>query len=290
MKFRSTNLFDCELEDFYTGFNADEYSSLTSLVTALHNLIDDHTVISYADARFALEVIDAQGSGVRGVYSLETKTEWATGENAWNREHVWPRSKGLGDTGPDHSDLHNLFACDVNLNSARGNKYFDYCSLEERDCVEPAGTSSEDAHFSTREDSETWTPPESMRGDLARVIFYMAIRYDGNEPSTSNLVIEDCSNTSCPENSFGRLSTLLHWHEADPVSEEEIERNNKICSEYQGNRNPFIDYPFLVDKIFGTNETFIGGPSIDESTILSSLIVLAVFLSLFFPISFFAKG
>eukprot|EP00924_Labyrinthula_sp_SR-Ha-C_P000146 augustus_masked-scaffold_39-processed-gene-2.94-mRNA-1 protein AED:0.11 eAED:0.11 QI:0/-1/0/1/-1/1/1/0/274 len=249
---KGTNLFDCDVDDFYGSFDPDDYSSAASLKSALHNLIDNHEVISYDDARFALEDIDAQGSGVRGIYTLDTKTEWASGDNAWNREHVWPRSRGLDSSGADNSDIFNLFPCDVNINSARGNKFYDYCTLGENGCVQPAGTSSEDAHSTTREDDDTWAPPTSVRGDLARAVFYMAVRYDGSDSSTTNLELDECSGNTCPTNTFGRLSTLLEWHEDDPVSSSERTRVNNICNDYQGNRNPFVDFPELVERVFGS--------------------------------------
>jgi endonuclease I len=80
-----------------------------------------------------------------------------------------------------------------------------------------------------------------FRGDVARILFYMAIRYDG---LTLKDVLGDAENTA-----MGKLSTLLRWNAEDGVDDFERQRNNRIYS-YQGNRNPFIDFPKLADAIW----------------------------------------
>lgn len=245
----ATNLFDCNPRDYYGGFDPSDYSNPYELKKAVHDLIDEHKIIPYGDCDEAMEVLDANpnGIGVIGIYSLLPKHPFP---DTWNREHVWPRSRGVGDSGADTSDLFHLHPTDMNLNSARGNKYFGECNPSSSGCDSPAGTSSEDAAPGTSEDSNNWAPPPSMRGDLARAAFYMAVRYDGSDSSTTNLKIKECSTeSSCGSNTFGRLSTLLKWHKEDPVSSKELARVNGICSDYQGNRNPFVDFPELAERL-----------------------------------------
>ena len=136
-----------------------------------------------------------------------------TGYQAYgNREHVWPNSY-LG-SAPEY-DLHNLRAANEQVNSTRGNKYF-------VDNIEGGAWKSIGNGF---------YPGEEHIGDVARIILYIYIRY--------NLNIQ----------LVGTLDLFLMWHEMDPVSPFEISRNNKIYG-IQNNRNPFIDYPELVNFVF----------------------------------------
>ena len=89
-----------------------------------------------------------------------------------------------------------------------------------------------------------------VKGDTARMMFYMAVRYEGGDnSSTPDLELVDRT-TSSGEVFFGKLCTLLQWHRNDPVSDAERQRNNVIYS-WQGNRNPFIDHPEFVSEIWG---------------------------------------
>lgn len=81
-----------------------------------------------------------------------------------------------------------------------------------------------------------------FRGDVARILFYMATRYDFLELN------DDCNVEN--DTSMSKLSTLLEWNELDPVDDFEIQRNNRIY-EYQVSRNPYIDYPELASVVFG---------------------------------------
>ena len=86
-----------------------------------------------------------------------------------------------------------------------------------------------------------------MKGDIARILFYMDVRYEGgyNEP---DLTLVEFSDTY-PNPEIGNLETLLEWHLLDPVDSFELNRNKVIFS-WQGNRNPFIDHPEYVARIW----------------------------------------
>jgi len=93
-------------------------------------------------------------------------------------------------------------------------------------------------------DTDSWEPPASIKGDLARSMFYMAIRYTGDKTNEPVLYLTDNTALIKSTNSYmGRLSALLAWHKADPVSVEEVARQEKIYTLYQHNRNPLIDHP-----------------------------------------------
>jgi hypothetical protein len=93
-------------------------------------------------------------------------------------------------------------------------------------------------------------PPDEVKGDVARVIFYMYTRYAG-------LALSDNPQAG---NEMGRLDDLLAWHIQDPVSASELQRNDGAC-QMQWNRNPFVDYPCLVGQMFGGGVASCGSPS-----------------------------
>ncbi len=179
-----------------------------------------------------------------------------SGAGKWNREHIYPQSRGgfsnaTADT-PDgmnvweatsadmiihgHADAHHIRAEDAQENSSRNNKDFgltDYNGF--------AGNQG------------------SWKGDAARAVFYMAIRYNGLDVVNGNP-----ADTTVGE--LGDLASLLTWNTADPSDDFEMNRNNYIYT-WQFNRNPFIDHPNLADYIWGANagETWFSTLSVGEN-------------------------
>lgn len=222
------------------------------LKLALHDIIDDHHVIPYSSSSFdtqdALEVLDqdpANTNNVILIYSQrsEPKANWP----GWNREHLWPNSYGIDDRPPAYSDLHNLRACDANVNSARGNEFFDWSDTNAASYAMPAHVEAP----ACSSDADSWEPPASERGDIARVQFYMAVRYAGDKSNESDLELTDDTQAITSSSTLmGRLSTLLQWHRSDPVDDAERLRNDRVYSLYQTNRNPFVDHPEWVQAVF----------------------------------------
>ena len=174
-------------------------------------------------------------------------------------EHVWPKSLGVCYKGADFSDLHHLHPSDANVNSSRNNKYFGACGLgfdKSNSCRRPA---HREAAHDTEATKTTFLPPANRRGDIARALFFMAMRYDGEgNPDGFDLELSDCPDaiTSTSNTRYmGYLSQLLEWHVSDPVDDKERARNDRICKRYQGNRNVFIDYPDLVPTYFGSPQS-----------------------------------
>ena len=142
---------------------------------------------------------------------------------------------------------HHLRAADWGVNSARGNKYFGECTpSSSNSCTSPAHSEAAD---STATNPQLFQPPTSVRGDIARAMFYMAMRYDGTDSNTEDLVLSKCPDPDLY--ALGNLTALLQWHTDDPVSAREKWRTEQVCARYQNNRNPFIDYPELVERIWG---------------------------------------
>jgi endonuclease I len=152
----------------------------------------------------------------------------------WNREHIWPQSSGLKKTA-GKTDVHNIFASDRTINSSRGNKLFNNGGSQHHECEKCTTT------------ADTWQPPADVKGDIARALFYMDVRYEGGDSSgTDNLSL---TNKKTNTISFGILDTLKQWHCEDPVSPYELRRND-IVFKHQQNRNPFIDHPEWAGKVF----------------------------------------
>jgi len=202
-------------------------------------------IVGYRPTRPLIKQIDedpANPGNVITIYARTSvpKTNFVQGpvEVAWDREHVIPQ--GFGARGGEfaRSDLHNIFASIRFVNSARGHLYFD-------DSDEGAQEARHAPLASFDEDS--WEPPAEIKGDLARIAFYMDTRYDGSD-STKDISLGE--EPDMEKGVFAKLSTLLRWHHADPVSDEERRRNDLIFSA-QGNRNPFVDRPEFVGEIYG---------------------------------------
>jgi len=234
-----------------TYYNSLDQQSGQGLRDALQAIIAEEGVVraqTYADVFDILQDADQNPENSNEVWLVYTEQGrpkldmQTTSENTgtWNREHVYPRSRAgyfsieeddfadgievFWNTTADslrhgNSDAHALRAVDGPENSSRNNQFYG---------------------------PQEYTGPEntqgSFRGDVARSIFYMAIRY--NDLSVVN---------GYPDGNvgqFGDLETLLEWHELDPPDDYEMNRNNVVYN-WQFNRNPFIDQPDLVDFIWG---------------------------------------
>ncbi|CAM6095155.1 unnamed protein product [Calypogeia fissa] len=241
---------DCnDVAAFYAPVHGLEGQELKK---KLHDIIKDHDVLSYIQVWDALKVLDEAGDDpntVAEIYSLKkvAKSLQASADG-WNREHLWPRSYGLTMGRPEFTDLQNLRPSDVNVNSSRGNKFFGECteSMSSK-CMVPA---NKEAASDTGSNKDVWMPPAQVRGDIARALMYMAVRYGVDQPAGSpDLQLSD--SPSVENAQMGRLSDLLRWNEIDPPSAVEKLRNNRICSLYQHNRNPFVDHPGYAKSIWG---------------------------------------
>ena len=161
----------------------------------------------------------------------------------WNREHVFAKSLAnpnlVTNSAGAGTDVHNLRAADCQMNSRRNNNYF----------KDGSGDSYLDGDF---------YPGDEFKGDVARIIMYMYLRYPTQcEPTNIGVGSTSYSNDADMPNIF------LEWNEEDPVSEFERNRNDVIFS-YQGNRNPFIDNPYLASLIWS------GPNAVDSWGVLST--------------------
>ncbi len=220
------------------------------LKLALNRTIRGHTVVAYAELPAAFHVTDRDPNDSTHVIDFYTGQSTL---NDFNREHIWAKSHGgFGDeTYAGYSDLHHLRPARADVNSARWHLDFDNGGelYSDSGCRVLAGISFE--------------PRDAVKGDVARMMFYMAVRYEGGESNMPDLELVEAipsllDSQGNPNNNqhmstphFGRLSTLLTWHAEDPPDAEERRRNEVIFTDYQTNRNPFIDHPEWVAEIWG---------------------------------------
>ena len=252
------------------------YSSLNGksgavLKQAIQDIIANPLVVrehNYGDAYDILKESDQNPLNSSQVWLMyveqpRSKLDMQTGTSGtgfWNREHIYSQSRGgftdatsnvpdgimiwsptdSNDILAGHSDAHHIRAEDSPENSARGNKNYGV------DYNGPTGNSG------------------SWHGDVARAIFYMAVRYNG-----LNVINGNPSET--PVGNIGDLATLLNWNTIDPADDFEMNRNNVIYT-WQMNRNPFIDYPALANYLWGSNVGQTWNSSLNSDDFLTSKI------------------
>ncbi|MFE4452798.1 endonuclease I family protein [Streptomyces sp. NPDC056796] len=214
----------------------------TALKSSLHTIIKNQTKLSYSQVWDALKATDEDPANSSNVILLYTGRSQAKSQNGgavgdWNREHVWAKSHGdFGtSTGPG-TDIHHLRPEDVQVNSIRGNKDFDNGG---------SAVSGAPGNFT---DSDSFEPRDAVKGDVARMILYMAVRYEGDDAFADLEPNDKVSNGSAPN--IGRLSVLKQWSQQDPPDAFEKKRNDVIYQDFQHNRNPFIDHPEWVGAIW----------------------------------------
>lgn len=209
------------LKEYYTDVDFTLTGNLLLENLATETISKHTNILSYSQRHNYLYDADKDENNALNVilmYTAESrdKREYLSGNNShspqtFNTEHVYPQSL-IENTAK--GDLHHLRACDSNINSSRSNNPF------------ADGT----GNYSNL--GASWFPGDEWKGDVARMILYLNIRY--NEPFTE----------------VGSLDLFLKWNVEDPVSSFEKQRNEQILSA-QGNRNPFIDNPYLATIIWG---------------------------------------
>jgi endonuclease I len=253
---------------YYSNANT---SSPAALRSSLHNIIKDHTKVSYSGIWPVIaqaEQDPLNSSNVLEIYKNASYVKSTGGNNNYNREHTWPKSLGFPNDGADnycYTDGHHLFASDITYNSARGNKYFDNCTSG---CTEyptqsnsgVGGGSGTYPGNSNWTNSSVWQTWAKRKGDAARALFYMDVRYEGGNNGRTGVAEPDlrltdtasligASNGNASVAHMGLLSVLLQWHLDDPVDDREVLRNQFVFGA-QGNRNPFIDHPEWVRCVY----------------------------------------
>lgn len=251
-------------EGYYSSANGLKDAELK---TALHGIIREHTELSYSDLWTAFRKTDCRPDGfVWDMYSSATNYVFGTNQDkgshskegqTYNREHSFPKSWFGGNVTPMYTDLFHLVPTDSYVNQMRNNyplgdvKTATYTSQGE---FSKLGICADTGYSGV-----VFEPADEYKGDFARIYFYMATCYeDVNKSWYHNAVASDILDPTGYYQFYQPwyVQVLLKWHRADPVSQKEIDRNNAVDS-LQHNRNPFVDYPALVDFIWGE---YVGNP------------------------------
>ena len=226
------------------------------LQEALHGIIDNHNDISYGAIWSAFEDTDKKSNGkVWDIYSdvpggnppyqftffSDQCGNYSQEGDCYNREHSFPRSWFGGTVAPMNTELFQVYPTDGYVNGKRGNypygevgtaNWTSQNGCKVGGCITPGYSGT------------VFEPIDEYKGDLARTYFYMATRYLGEDNNWPGSPMVDGSQPK-----EWALNMLFDWHQDDPVSQKEIDRNDAIY-DYQNNRNPFIDHPEYTDMIW----------------------------------------
>lgn len=233
------------------GYYAKTYKKRgEDLKAVLNDIIsEDHGALSYDQVYSALEDTDEDPDDASKVLLFyknvgvpDNYQRSSDDGDIWNREHIWAKSHGdFGTAKGPGTDLHMIRATDASVNARRGHLDFDYSDNVFEEAPD------------TYVDKDSFEPRDEVKGDVARMLFYMAVRYEG-EDGEVDLELSDRTDTYYSNRDgygeHGKLSALLEWHLLDPVDDLERFRNERIEA-VQGNRNPFIDHPEFVFMIWG---------------------------------------
>ncbi|MEO6593485.1 MAG: endonuclease [Planctomycetota bacterium] len=253
---------------YYNTVNATTPALLRN---TLHAVVKDHFRIPYTssstDTWNVLELADQHptiATQILDLYKNAAYTKFGGGTGPYNREHSWPNSYGFPTDVPTnypYTDCHHLFLCDVAYNSNRANLPFvngtaswtEYATLVNAGQGGGSGSFPGNSNWANSAGWQTWS---GRKGDVARALMYMDVRYEGGfhsitgaaEPDlrlTDTLSLIQTTGGNASVAYMGLLGVLLQWHQQDPVDQKEMTRNNVVFS-FQGNRNPFIDHPEWV--------------------------------------------
>ena len=243
-----------------------------TLLSALYNVVNQHTVWKYSDIYEAFATTDVNSQGI--VYDLYSNAQHGVEDlhgcggvekkekgmgGCLDREHSFPKSWFLDDSGVKTvpgTDIFHLYPADAFVNSQRNNDPYGECL---------SGTRLSNGSIIAKGKRGTSTfpgftgvvfePDDEYKGDLARGYFYMAACYYSE---TETWVSAMVGGTKYPFFSDWALNLLLKWHRQDPVSQKELDRQELVYG-LQGNRNPFIDHPELAEYIWGNRKDAANG-------------------------------
>ncbi len=225
--------------------------------------------LSYADLWTAFRTTDVRADGkVWDIYSNSTNYVFITNQcgnysgegSCYNREHSFPKSWFGGEIAPMYTDLYHMYPSDGYINGMRSNYPFGNVSgvtKSSNNSYSLLGTSSESGVSLT-----VFEPADELKGDMARTYFYMVTRYENLVTGwKSNDNTEMLSGNAYPALSAWAITVLLEWSRMDPVSAKERARNDVVYTNFQHNRNPYIDYPSLAEYVWGDSTTYAFHPA-----------------------------
>lgn len=232
----STNIEipDTGLTGLSSYYKNAENKTGTTLKTSLRSIINSgFKTVSYGDLRYKLSFtdVDPKNSDNIILFYGHVSVKGAWNSSIWNREHVWPKSLGWFEENGAGCDIHHIRPENPTVNSTRNNNKMGEVT-NGKTCKYSDGTLA--GYYG----GGYFEPNDCSKGDVARIFFYMLIMYsqtDSSYPITRTAQ---------------SMELMLEWHLLDPVDDLERVRNERGY-QYQGNRNPFIDYPDFAELIWG---------------------------------------
>lgn len=276
-----------------TGYYDSATGTGYTLKTQLHNIIDNHNDQGYDAmdgfiASYDLDnyyetgsntILDPYSENPSGSdpYTFSPVSDECgnySGEgDCYNKEHVIPQSV-FSQNLPMRSDAHHLLPTDGRVNNFRSN--YPFGVVDNSQLVNQSGISNPtqngsklganlNSGYSAGYSNTVFEPIDEFKGDIARIYFYFVTRYEDQVSNWGSYPMFDGSSDKVLDDPF--LSILLTWHQNDPVSQKEIDRNNNIYYNHQSNRNPFVDHPEWV------NEIWVSTPDTEAPTAPTNLVV-----------------
>ena len=249
-----------------------------ALKQALQNIIANPAVVrvhNYDDVWDILKTSDQNPENSNQVWLIYTeaprsKIDLQAGNSIvgkWNREHIYCQSRGGYATGTDYltpnADGINIWTATTGANDIGAG----VCDAHHIRAVDGQENSSRNnRNYGVDYTGPTTTPTSSWKGDVARAIFYMSVRYN-------LLNVVNGNPTDGTIGQIGDLTSLLDWNHSDRSDDFEMNRNNYIYT-WQKNRNPFIDYPNLADYIWGTNAGQVWHASLSNTSFSDSKVIV----------------
>ncbi|MDO6618240.1 endonuclease [Shewanella sp. 6_MG-2023] len=261
---------------YYTDVLSGSFDDAEAMKDAISiTIANGHQQLSYKEVWTALTYSDedpANRSNVIELYtgnsiSKQNNSQGANAADEWNREHVWAKSHGFpSESQLGYTDAHHLRPTNVKVNSTRSNYDFAECGDTATEIADAPGNFVDSS-------GRCFEPRDEVKGDVARMIMYMDTRYQGNDSNMPDLIAVDRMTTSDEvsnnEPLHGKLCTLYSWHHQDPVDDADVQRNDAIYT-YQGNRNPYVDYPEWVQAVYGEQCDDPLQPELDVDVIIAA--------------------
>lgn len=256
------------------------------LKTALYNIIKDHNDQGYnmIDGFFVAHdldvyyendgtILDPYSENPNGadpynfIPTVNACGNYSGEGNCYNKEHIIPQSI-FSSNNPMRGDAHHLLPTDGRVNGFRSNFPF---GIVGNNLISQSGISNPTQNGSKAGNNintgvaagytgTVFEPIDEFKGDIARIYFYFVTRYENLVGNWSSYPMFDGSANQVLSTPF--LNMMFAWHTQDPVSQKEIDRNNAIY-QYQGNRNPFVDFPEWVCKVWNINNCILNNSHFD---------------------------
>lgn len=207
------------------------------------------------------QVIDRYSNDIR-YFSSSDNANYANAPSGMNIEHSFPKSWWGGSNNEAYKDLYNLMPCESKINSAKSN----YAMGKVTTITTDNGCTKVGKGPTSSGNKQLWEPADKWKGDFARDYFYMVTAYSDLNWTSNGL--DMLENNEWPTMQQWAYTLLLQWARQDPVDEIERKRNDDVYS-IQKNRNPFIDFPYLAEYIWGDSIDFafdINGYHGDDET------------------------